>query len=148
MFADGVERKERILEVLKKKNESGQITQPEILDLSQEYNRCEHIINHSIRAVKNPAGRYVCFAGFAIVGAFIGLARMPVRGGYNITNLGRLLFLTIGFGGIGYGYAVKFHSNPGDLSKFIRIKNGQAHVDAEFEDELKKSNKLIIKHNI
>jgi hypothetical protein len=118
-FDDQIIKQQRILEHIK--NNLANMNQNELRDYSQEFHRCDRIINHMLRGYNNPAGRYLSTMLFTSISVAIILVRTPISQSifksFTPQNLGLIAASTM----LGWVYAGRFHGNNSEYKRLLGI---------------------------
>jgi hypothetical protein len=130
-------------ELIRKKNE-GTLTQYDVVDLKQEFQRCNHICNHIIRGYTNPAGKYIAVALFGSAGLGYWLSTRPAMGRLFTIKSSLLIVPSVLLPVI---FAVEFSKRRlGDrkeAKRFTDMRDESYEIDDKFYedlDNLKKDN--------
>ena len=99
-----VDRKKTILNSLNKRHTENKITQGYLLDMSQEINRCNHIMKHILRSQYNFEGRLVGSAMFGTFALLFCLDKQSSLKKFSTKNLAITLTSTIAFSLFGFYY--------------------------------------------
>jgi hypothetical protein len=137
-FDDQIQKQKRIVNHIK--TNLPIMTADEVRDYSQEFFRCDRILNHQLRGPKNPAGRYLSSAVFGLVGIAIVLHRKPIGRGFFRSISYEDPAIIFGFFVSGYYYGASFHGNYREHKRLLGIYNEQSKpLTEEFH-------KLLDKH--
>lgn len=126
-----IKRKEELITFLHQKYQNQSLKQSDIVDTFQEFNRADHIMNHMIRASRNPAAHYLGFA----VGATAGLAlsHYYVRH-YTLRNIGFIAASTAVAGVLGTAFFGSFFGDRKECKRLKGLKANSKGVDDRFNE--------------
>jgi hypothetical protein len=138
-----ISRKNAIFKQLIRLKDEGNLRQEDSVDLRQEFEKCNHIMNHMIRGYVNPAGKLAALAVFGGLGLSIWLSSFP-----NKTRIltGKNIIMFVPFVVIPLAFSVQFAKRRlGDrkeAKRFTKMRNDSFEIDEKFYeiiDNLKKS---------
>lgn len=140
-------RKQSILNQVKRMKQEGTLTQEDVMDLRQEFERSNHIMNHMIRGYTNPAGKWITISVFGVTGFALWLnsfsSKTKILTLKNVCNLVPYVLLPLIF-------ALQFSKRRfGDLreaNKCLEMRNESYTLDEQFYDILDKLQKSDLKY--
>ncbi len=130
-----IAKKQLIFNELNRKFSEGVLTQPDVVDLSQEFQRCNHILKHIIRGQENPSARWITSGLFTFVGFLVWSSyRVPPARGqakrvFNFIVLPAMLIVP---GIIGYTWGGRRFGNKKEAIRFRKLYEQTLETDKKF----------------
>ena len=142
-----IERKHSILRELKRRQEEGNLTQHDIMDLRQELERCNHIQLHMIRGYVNPAGRYAAIAVFGAVGFSYWLSQIGSRSRVlTLRNVITLFPAVLVPSVVGFLFARRRLGDKKEARRLTEMHEDSLEVDNQFYDIVDNIKKASLRH--
>jgi hypothetical protein len=133
-----VDKKKHILKEIKRKLEDKSLTQTELVDLRQEFERSNHLMTHMIRGAENPAGRYAAGLLFLLFGMAYAFNTPKILSRVFVNRLPVLLISPL----IGYKLGALKYSNSKEARRMRSYYNNSWTIDEELYEIIDK-----IKHD-